>query len=559
MTRGTRLIGWVSAFILAFLAVNIVDAWTGPTASPPNANVSAPVNVGNVPQTKAGGFYVNNLLESNTLAVYGNSILGGSNRYLNWGTTVGSGGYGIRDNAGTLEFKNSGGIWAAFAGGGGVPWITSGNNIYNSNSGNVGIGETNPSAKLSFPSLSSTAADGITWYSTSPLEYGIYKTGGSWSGPNYQQLQLNWATGVVIDGGSVYGKSGTVLQPNGGNVGIGTASPQAKLHVAGGGMLLENSQTISAKDADGTIRIAIYPRYSDNILYMDGNAGLRLRVGNGANSALNIDSGGNVGIGTVSPGRKLSVAGDIGLTSSLVSNYSTPTIYLQDTDHRSAMIHTNSNTFYVLGGCGTNDLNWCQANGMWPLSIDLETNNTTVGGQLSAYGGATTYGVYGEAPGNYGVVGKTLSASYGGVLGYTADATKYGILGHANAYSFYGSGTLYNSGSAYATSFLYLSDKRLKNHIKHLKDGLSKILALSPVSFTWRHEAEGGRAGKEDIGFIAQEVEEVLPVAVTTDSVTHLKAVDYPKLVPLLVKAVQEQQAQIETLEVRVRELEDAR
>lgn len=45
------------------------------------------------------------------LTVYGDAFLEGSSRYLNFGTTTGSGGYGFRDNAGVLEFKNSGGAW----------------------------------------------------------------------------------------------------------------------------------------------------------------------------------------------------------------------------------------------------------------------------------------------------------------------------------------------------------------------------------------------------------------------------------------------------------------
>ncbi|MBI4088273.1 hypothetical protein HY418_02745, partial [Candidatus Kaiserbacteria bacterium] len=45
------------------------------------------------------------------LDIYGDTILSGNNRYLNFGTTTSSNGYGFRDNAGTLEFKNSGGVW----------------------------------------------------------------------------------------------------------------------------------------------------------------------------------------------------------------------------------------------------------------------------------------------------------------------------------------------------------------------------------------------------------------------------------------------------------------
>jgi hypothetical protein len=129
----------------SFVAV----AWTGPSASPPDNNVSAPVNVGATSQTKNGALGVN------SLAVFGNTLPSGSSRYLNWGTTAGSGGYGIRDVSGTLQFKNTGGSWQTLQtavttyvalGAGG--WTTSGNNIYNSNSGNVGTGATSPGQKL---------------------------------------------------------------------------------------------------------------------------------------------------------------------------------------------------------------------------------------------------------------------------------------------------------------------------------------------------------------------------------------------------------------------------
>ena len=91
--------------LLALLSFTLATAWTGPTAAPPGNNISAPINVGNVDQVKNGGLGVN------ALAVFGNSLFGGStgsNAYLNFGATSGSTGYGIRDNAGTVEFKNSG-------------------------------------------------------------------------------------------------------------------------------------------------------------------------------------------------------------------------------------------------------------------------------------------------------------------------------------------------------------------------------------------------------------------------------------------------------------------
>src|SRR3989338_8063683 len=92
---------------LAFLAPIAVFAWTGPTAPPPNGNVPAPVNVGSSDQVKNAGLGVN------YLAVFGNILLSGIGNYLNFGSTAGTSGYGVRDNAGTLEFKNSGGSWGS--------------------------------------------------------------------------------------------------------------------------------------------------------------------------------------------------------------------------------------------------------------------------------------------------------------------------------------------------------------------------------------------------------------------------------------------------------------
>jgi hypothetical protein len=48
-----------------------------------------------------------------SLAVFGNAIISTVSGYLNFGETVGSTGYGLRDNNGTMEFKNSGGTWAS--------------------------------------------------------------------------------------------------------------------------------------------------------------------------------------------------------------------------------------------------------------------------------------------------------------------------------------------------------------------------------------------------------------------------------------------------------------
>jgi hypothetical protein len=72
-------------------------------------------------------------------------------------------------------------------------------------------------------------------------------------------------------------------------------------------------------------------------------------------------------------------------------NNTSPTIYLQDTDNRSSMIHCNSNIWYVLRGNGNNTQTWATYNGYWPLELNLENNNATFGGNITAIYDVTAY------------------------------------------------------------------------------------------------------------------------------------------------------------------------
>jgi hypothetical protein len=79
--------------------------------------------------------------------------------------------------------------------------------------------------------------------------------------------------------------------------------------------------------------------------------------------------------------------------------------------------------------------------------------------------------------------------------------------------------------------------------VSDLGYGLHEVLQLRPVSWNWKDRPDRGR----QLGLIAQEVETVLPELVTTDKDgEHTKGLNYIGLVPVTIKAIQEQQARIE-------------
>ena len=104
-----------------------------------------------------------------------------------------------------------------------------------------------------------------------------------------------------------------------------------------------------------------------------------------------------------------------------------------------------------------------------------------------------------------------------------------------------------NSGSVYVKNYVAESDERLKNNIENIAYGLDKILLLTPRKFNWK---EGNN--KEINGFIAQEVEKIIPNLVSEG---QWKSVDYQGITAILVKAIQEQQAQIEAQQQQINTL----
>src|SRR5207237_8166063 len=112
------------------------------------------------------------------------------------------------------------------------------------------------------------------------------------------------------------------------------------------------------------------------------------------------------------------------------------------------------------------------------------------------------------------------------------------VNSHGNAYALYANGTAAGT-SGWSSS----SDARYKTHVAPLCGALGTILSLRGVSFDWRCD-EFPQMKFDDnrqIGFIAQEVEQVLPEIVHTDT-NGYKSVTYDRVVPVLLEAMKERQ-----------------
>jgi hypothetical protein len=108
---------------------------------------------------------------------------------------------------------------------------------------------------------------------------------------------------------------------------------------------------------------------------------------------------------------------------------------------------------------------------------------------------------------------------------------------------------LHVGGNVLATSYLYTSDRRLKDNIQTIEDAPGLISRLEGVSFSWK------RDGRSDIGFIAQDVERVLPQLVHTGN-DGMKSVEYGNIVPLLVEGYKSEKIRADALQSRLDSLE---
>lgn len=351
--------------------------------------------------------------------------------------------------------------------------------------------------------------------------------------------------------------------------------------------------------ADGTTTSGQVPaRFS----FMTGtnlaNRKERLRIGNGGNFTFNTNqlfiqaSGGNIGIGTtVLPASdKLTVVGSSATnTSGIVTSAGGIGIQATSTANGFGVSGISDGNVGVYGAGGYAGLS---GYGSGPSSYGVIGTGTQYGvygsGQYGVFGSGSDYGVYGS--GNTGVYATSNTSAGDGVQSNVSGLSNYGVnassansigvyanTGNSNSYAGYFNGNVFCYG-------LYSgSDEKLKKNITRVDNAMDIINKLQPKFYEYRNDGNYAKmmlpAGKH-YGFVAQDLETVLPGLVkqsqfntakagggkempvagrpdpkggtaqpkpteplkaATGEIIDFKAVNYTEIIPILVKAMQEQ------------------
>jgi len=203
---------------------------------------------------------------------------------------------------------------------------------------------------------------------------------------------------------------------------------------------------------------------------------------------------------------------------------------------------SRSDVFAAMAGLKTNST----SNNKEGYLALYTTNNSALNEQMriDSSGNAT----FGKNEAAVSTAGFTIGAPASGVTSSMPSGNTYHVYktGSSAGYKFYVS----NLGVIHSTQTTIngLSDERLKENIADLETGLSEVMALKPRRFDWKNGD-----GKNLAGFIAQEVETVLPDLIADfkhEELKDCKSLKMGDMMPTLVKAIQE-------LTTKVKELED--
>ncbi len=343
------------------------------------------------------------------------------------------------------------------------------------------------------------------------------------------------------------------------NVGIGTAAPLDKLHVIGNirsSTLAGVGNRFVLADPNGTLVVGLAPGTTNPAWTILGNAGT-VAATNFAGTTDNID----FRIRTNNMERiTVKNTGSIGFfTNAPVTAWlhSVPTTLIGDFQFKwddnlngdaaarfQNSVTTNPNRTFL----GTTNFSGTGFAASAVIGLALNATNTTP-----------------TLSGGEGVNGFSNSVSGIGVrAGFVGGNTA--VIGWA---------LLANGWAGGTTPWINISDEKIKTNITTIGDALSKVLRLRGVEYNFRTEeySKLNLTSEKQVGFIAQEVERVIPSAVhdkgipydidpVTDGINsrrgtyNLKGIAYTDIIPLLVEGMKEQQGIIDELKLRIQSLE---
>ena len=454
-------------------------------------------------------------------------------------------------------------------------------------SGNVGIGTSSIAGSMQLL-RSSDPQFIITDDGTSSFSFG---TTTGYSSIGTDAAAITFKTGVST--GSLFSTGTERMRiTSAGDVGIGTSTPGSNLTVARTGQVTVNfistssgsSEFVQQGAGSTTARHVLaaggQTAYVNSFDIAQDFGGVAV-VLNRANAAMvfstngaeqmRITAGGSVGIGTNNPTTKLQVNGNISCNSS-VAAAATPS---GDPD---AAIMINLVENGAVGEARRLNIALLTGGGASAREVFFRGILSSLAYAGDSYHRWLTGGVEKmrlDGSGNL-LVGTTNAADSAGVghkILPSATQPTYAIVGSGSADTGPSAIALYSTGAAayrfyvgyggtiFATNttITAISDSRLKENIQDIDVGLDKVMALKPRKFDWK---EGkGKNKKGDRGWIAQEFEQVFPEMIdewkdpAPEGEKPYKAVN-ADLIPVLVKAIQEQQTLINNLTTRLNALE---
>ena len=331
------------------------------------------------------------------------------------------------------------------------------------------------------------------------------------------------------------GTGDVVAITNAGRVGIGTNSPSHLLDVRGSlriGDGTTNSQDIDFFSQDGAWQVGTNSPVGgggvdNNIFYIYDTST--------TNYALTVTKGSNrVGIGTFAPAGTFHVQTPTG---------GAPSFIVGDTGNVGIGLNTNQ----LAGALNINGDSYLLGDAVVTgrtSSNSLSSATYRVGDTFSGQARIRFDSAFNSVPrweivmddGDFDALQiKNLTTPGLPVMEIDNETGNIGINGFAPA-----DYTVAVNGEVCATAFLCASSRALKDDITPIESALALVDRLEGVTYTWNESAPEDMRGQHAIGFIAEDVAEVLPTIVATDDDGYAISIDYAKMTPVAIQAIKE-------------------